>query len=262
MKRLAGLVAGLFAVWMVVLVVLGFALSARAGRKVANRLGESLQATATIGDASLGLVRGSFEAERLSARRDDVTGKLALDVGAIDCDLAPLGIALVDRSCGELAVRDVRLELSTIALFKLQRPKRKPWHADHVVIDNAELVFSPSAFVPSLGKVRIVIEHAEAGATTFKTPLSWLFALQTLRAGVDLPAGITLRLAYGNGKVVAAGSIFGSTPVEVPLALPAIDDADDAQAEIKKLVAFGKDLAEKLVAQKAEDWLLKKLPLP
>ena len=57
------------------------------------------------------------------------------------------------------------------------------------------------------------------------------------------------------------GSVFGSTPVELPLALPKLDDADDAQAEIKKLVAFGKDLAEKLVAQKAED-LLKKLPIP
>jgi len=43
-------------------------------------------------------------------------------------------------------------------------------------------------------------EHAEAGETIFKTPLSWLFALQALRATIELPAGITLELAYDHGE--------------------------------------------------------------
>ena len=67
-------------------------------------------------------------------------------------------------------------------------------------------------------------------------------------------------MTYANGKLVARGSVFGSTPVSVPLALPKLDSADDAQAEVRKLVTFGKDLAEQLVAQKAEDWIRNKLP--
>ena len=259
--KLARIVATLVGTWLAFLFVLGFVLSRRTADRVASRFASSLHATATIGDSSLGLVLGNFSFEKLVIRRDDVIGTLAIDVGEVHSDLAPLGIAFVDRSCGDLEIRDVELELSTVALFKLQRPKRTPFTAERVVIDNANLVFSPSAFLPGLGEIRIAIEHAEAGPTTFKTPLSWLYALEQLRARFELPAGITLRLTFDRGKLTAVGSVFGSTPVELPLALPKLDDADDAQAEIKKLVAFGKDLAEKLVAQKAED-LLKKLPIP
>jgi len=35
--------------------------------------------------------------------------------------------------------------------------------------------------------------------------------------------------------------------------------ADDASAEIAKLVALGKDIAERVVARKAEDWVRSKL---
>lgn len=260
MKRFARILAVLVAVWIVLLFVLGFVLAGRAADKVSARMSETLQAKATIGDRSLGLVFGSFSFEHLSVKRDDVIGQLVLEVGEVDCDLPPLGLALVDRACGELAIRDVQLELSTVALFKMQRPKHRPLAAEHVVIDNADLVFSPSAFLPSLGRIRIKIDHAEAGETVFKSPLSWLFALEELRARLELPAGIDLAVTYGHGKLVASGSVFGSMPVTVPLALPKLDSADDAQAEIRKLVAFGKDLAEQLVAQKAEDWIRNKLP--
>jgi hypothetical protein len=261
-KRAARVVLALVAVWIALLFVLGFALAGRTGNKVAKRFGESVQGTSQIGDVSLGLVLGSFTAENLSVRRDDLIGKLSIDVGKLSCDLAPLGIALVDRSCGDLEIRDVELELSTIAIFKMPRPKRRPFRADRVVLDNADLTFSPSAFLPSLGQVKIKIQHAEAGPTTFKTPLSFLFKLEQLRAQVELPAGITLQLGYANGKLTAAGSLFGSRPVELPLTLPKLDSTDDAKAELEKLVVFGKELARQLVAQKAEDWLLDKLPLP
>ncbi|MDQ3334000.1 MAG: hypothetical protein M4D80_02480 [Myxococcota bacterium] len=261
MKRFARVIVALACVWIAVLFVLGFVLSGSTGDKVAKRFGESVQGAATIGDSSLGLVLGSFSAEKLSVRRDDVIGKLSIDVDEVSCDLAPLGIALVDRSCGDLEIKGVKLELSTIAIFKMPRPKRKPFEAERVVIENADLAFSPSAFLPSLGHVKIRIEHAEAGPTTFKSPLSFLFNLQTLRAQIELPAGITLRLDYANGKLTAAGSLFGSTPVELPLVLPKIESTDDAKAELEKLVVFGKDLAKQLVAQKAQD-LLQKLPLP
>jgi hypothetical protein len=259
-KRIARVLAAVVAVWIVLLFVLGFVLAGRAADKVTARMTETLQAPATIGDRSLGLVFGSFSFERLAVKRADLTGKLLLEVGEVDCDLPPLGIAFVDRSCSELAVRDVKLELSTVALFQISRPKHTPFHADHVVVDNADLVFSPSAFLPSLGRIRIKIDHAEAGPTTFKSPLSWLFTLKELRAQFELPAGIELGIALADGKLVATGTVFGRAPVSIPLVLPRIDSADDARSEIRKLVEFGKDLAEQLVAQKAEDWIRNKLP--
>lgn len=255
MTRLLRILACLAAAWIALLFVLGFVLAGRAANQVTTRLSASLQAPTTIGETSLGLVLGRFSFENMTTTRDDLTGKFSLAVGSVDCDLPPLGLALVDRRCSELAVRDVRLAISTVALFRMKRPTHVGFKADHVVVDNAELVFAPSAFLPSLGQIRVKIEHAEAGATTFKSPLSWLFALEALRATLELPAGISLGLALADGTLVVRGSVFGSAPVSVPLALPKLDSTDDAKAELEKLVAFGKDLAEQLVAQKAEDWL-------
>ena len=93
----------------------------------------------------------------------------------------------------------------------------------------------------------------------FRTPLSWLFGLEVLRARIELPANITLRLAYGNGRLAAAGTLFGSAPVEVPFSLPRADAAKDAREEIQLLVQAGEDVAERLVAKRAEDWLRSKL---
>ena len=256
------ILGGLVVLWVLVLFVFGFILADRTGRRVASRIATTLQAEATVAESDLGLIAGNLELEKLAVRRDDVMGQLALDVGSVYCDLPPLGLALVDRTCGVLEVRDISLSVSSAALFKIKRPKRKPFRADRVVVDNAKLEFSPSAFLPSLGRIAIQIEHAEAGPTTFKTPLSFLFSLRELRAAVELPAGVTLRLHFVDGKLRASGSVLGSTPVELPVALPVVDNADDAQAEIAKLVAFGKDLAEQLVKQKAEDWIRKRLPIP
>src|SRR5262249_52760228 len=151
-------------------------------------------------DADLALVRGRLVLDNFAVRRDDAIGHLTIDVARIRCELLPMGLALVDSECRELAVKGTKLEVSTAALFKIKNPKRKPGRAEHVVIDDATLVFSPSAFVPDLGKIAIHIEHAESGPTTFRTPLSWLLNLEQLRATLDLPAGITVQLAYADGK--------------------------------------------------------------
>lgn len=261
-RRIAGYVLAAAGLWLGGLIVTSMALEGQTRRSVADRIAESLQADAAIERGSLSLVRGGLDLEALAVRRDDAIGRLEITVADLHCDLPPLGLALVDRDCRELAIAGARLEVSAAALFKLRPPRRPPLHARRVVIDDARLAFSPSAFLPGLGRIAIDIAHAEAGDTTFKTPLSWLFALRELRATIELPAGITLQLTYAHGELSAAGSIFGATPVVLPVTLPVADAADDSRAEVAKLAAFGKEVAERLVERKAVDWLESKLPRP
>ena len=96
----------------------------------------------------------------------------------------------------------------------------------------------------------------------FKTPLSWIFALEKLRAKVELPADIALRVSFEAGTLRVAGGILGATPVELPLAIPVAGLADDPGAEIAKLVELGKDIAQRVVANRAADWLRSKLSSP
>lgn len=259
-KRLAVVLSGLFALWIVLLFVLGFALGSRQERHTRQRLAESLQAEVTTEDVDLALVRGHLTIDKLALKRDDAIGHMAVDVEAVRCDLAPLGWALFDRDCRDLSVRGVKIEVSTAALFKMQRPaKRNPVRADRVVIDNASLVFLPSAFMPSLGRIEIAIEHAETGPTVMRTPLSWLFSLKALRARFELPAGVSVVVSYANGMLTATGSLFGSTPVQLPLEIPTAETAKSAQEEMQLLIKLGRDIAERLVAKRAEDWLRSKL---
>lgn len=249
----------MLSVWIVVQLVLGAVLGEKRAQAVADRLGETLGATASVRDHDLGLLRGELALEGLEARRDDLIGKLALDVGAIRCELWPFGGALIDSSCRELAISELRLELSTFALFKLKKPTRPPIRAQRVTIEKATLVFSPAAVVPSLGRITLTIDRATAGPTVLKTPLSWLFALETLDATLELPFGV-IRIDYAAGKLRASGAVFGKTPVTLPFRMPAGDAAEDAKAELARLVKIGKQLGGELVEQKARDWLRGRLP--
>jgi len=257
-RRLLKIAVGAFAVWLVVLVIVGVVYGGRAGDKVATRIADSLAAEVTLDGSNLALIRGRLTFEHLAVHKEDL-GHLAIDVDTIRCELPPLGLALVDHECRDLIVAGVRLDVSAAAVFQFKKPKRAPFHVRHVELRDAVLTFAPSAFVPALGRISIKIDHAEAGPTTFKTPLSWILSMTALDATIDLPAGITVKLGYHDGTLTAAGGIFGSTPVALPFAIPIPESTDDAKAEIAKLFALGRDLAEQLVARRAEDWLKQKL---
>lgn len=252
-------VGGVAVAWLVALLVIDAAAGDRIARGVAARLGDSLQGRAAFADRDLALVRGRLDLAGLAVTRDDAVGQLRLDVAGVRCELAPLGVALVDRDCGELGITGMRLAVSTIALFKLRPPKRRPIHADAVTIDDATFTFAAGAITPTLGEVRVVLQRAVAGPTTFKTPLSWLFALRGLRARVALPAAQTLEVTFANGVAQVSGSLLGEPPLALPIELPVTTAADDGRTELAKLTAFGRALAEHLLARRAEQWLRQKL---
>ena len=257
-RKFLKVMVGAVVLWLVAMVIIGVIYGGRAGDRVATRIADSLVADVTLDTSKLALIRGHLVLEGLKVKKEDL-GHLSIDVETIRCELPPLGIALVDHECRDLIVKGVRLEVSAAAVFQLKKPKRAPLHVRHVVIQDAVLTFEPSAFIPALGRISIKIDRAEAGETTFKTPLSWIFSLTALIATLELPAGITVKLGYANGKLTAAGGIFGVTPVSLPFSIPIPHSTDDAKEEIAKLVSLGRDLAEQLVARRAEDWLKQKL---
>jgi hypothetical protein len=260
LRRVALVCAAVMAGWLLLLVILGAAISSSQQSSTKERIAESLHANVTLGTFELALIRGHLLIESLSVRRTEPIGHLALDVGSVRCDLPPLGFAMFDRDCDPLHVREITLEVSTATLFKLEkRAKRAPVRADQVIIDDAKLVFLPSAFAPNLGRIEIGVDHAVAGPTVMRTPLSWLFSLRELRAHFALPAGITVLVAYKDGILTASGSLFGSGPIELPIQIPAAELAKDAHEEMVQLLMLGKQIAEKLVAKRAEDWLKAKL---
>ncbi|HEY1812413.1 MAG TPA: hypothetical protein VGG74_08720 [Kofleriaceae bacterium] len=252
-RRIAFAVIALAALWLIALVVLDSVVGARQAARIASRVGESLQASASVGDVDLALVRGRLSIVGLAVHRDDAVGHLALDVPDVTCELPPLGGGLFDRDCGELAVRGVRLDVSSLAMFHPPHPQRRPIRAGRVSIVDSVLAFWPSAFLPELGKIEIRIDRADAGATILRTPLSWICTMTELDATLALPAGLAVHLSYAKGTLSASGSLLGASPVDVPLELPQC--SDDPREQSRALIALGEQVAERLVMKRAADLL-------
>lgn len=260
MKRAVKAVAILFGLWLVACVVISYAYGSKMRARLEARLGEPLQATTTMAALDLAMLRGHMDIADLKLLRDK-GGHLAIDVGHVTCELPPLGWALVDDDCRDLVIKTMRVEVSSAGVFQLAQHKQVPVHARHVTIEDARLEFSPSALVPDLGKLTIIVEHASARDTVFKTPLSWIFALETLQARLEAPGGIVVTLRYDHGKLTIGGGLLG-TALELPVAIPVQDLADDPKAELGKLGALGKQIGNQ-VAKSLEDragsWIKSKL---
>jgi len=259
-RKLVACVIGALALWIAGLALVASVYGDRAGERVVRRLADSLHADVSVEATDLQLVRGGMILEGLKARREEA-GHLAIDVARVACDLPPFGLLLVDHDCRELVLEDARMEVSALGALTTQRPRRAPLRAERVVLRRGTVVLLPSALVPGLGRVEISVEHVEAGPTTFKTPLSWIFAIEELRASLSLPSSIVVNLHYVAGVLRIAGGVFGSTPIELPIDLPVADAADDAQAEIAKLSALGAEIAKELALRRATSWVKSKLPL-
>ena len=152
----------------------------------------------------------------------------------VRCELAPLGWALCRSRLPR--ARDPRHAARGVdggAVQAAAAGDAKPIHTDRLVIDDAELVFSPSAIMPNLGRVEITIEHAESPARRcFARRCRGCSRSRSCARASSCPRASRCTCAIANGKLSAAGTLFGSAPVEVPFALPLAEAAQDAHEEM------------------------------
>lgn len=232
------------------LVAAGWIASDRVARVVRDRLGASLDGRAQVADVDLGLVRGAVAVTGVVVERHHV-GTLRLEVARIDVDVAPLGAVVFDREPRSVRVRGAHLLVSGAgALDGLEHPKRPPLHVGAVEIVDSDLTIVATTAWPELARVRLVIERVVAGPTTFRTPLSWIFALDELAARVELPGGATIALRYRDGALTAQGSLFGDAPLTVPVSLayqPGVDEPSQLRA-----IAF--ELGKRLAIERTRRW--------
>lgn len=241
-RKVAIGLGGTLAVWLAALALFGWLGAGCQKRRVEARLAARMQATVAIGDLELGLVRGRVGLDDLMIERE---AGLRLAIDRIDADILPLGLALFRRGAGDVVVRGVDIELSSLAALDSRRGRGPPFHFDSMRIDDADLALSAIRFLPD---VTVHLERAVCGATTLRTPMSWLFALRELDATVALPGGATARLEYADGVIRLSGTLIGDEPIELPFVIPVLEPSREIEQLAEMGVALAKELGRQLLA--------------
>lgn len=236
------------AAWVGAVFVYGVAMRGRVGEQVRGRLAESLDARVRFAEFDLELVRGAFAIEGVAIERDH-DGHLQAGVERIDAAIAPLGAYLWDRDLGPVEVEGVDLDVRGFGVLRIVPPPRPPVRMAHLAIDDAQLRFA--AANTSWQRFQVTIDHADAGRTVLRTPLSWVFALEHLDATLELPGVAPITLHYGNGRLDASGGLFGDAPVSIPVSLPMPVPGHEGQ----QLLSLGEDVAERLALARASGWI-------
>lgn len=254
LRRITVGVAGAFAAWVVALVGFGWLGDNCARERAEAHLAKSMRARVSIGALDLGLVLGDVRIDDLRIERED-RGSFRLAVDRVDVDLAPLGLALVQDTVGDVRVRGVDARVSALGVLDLRGGERAPVELASIDLRDARVTLEATSLVPGLARVEVTVDRARAGHTVLRTPLSWLFALEELSARIALPAGVTVRLDYADGVLRLSGGLFGETPLELPFEIPVLEPA----RELEQLAEMGQRLARALAAEGAERWLRDRL---
>jgi hypothetical protein len=237
--------------WVAGLFIAGFAARGCVAERMEDRLAASLDARVHIDAIDVGLVRGAFAMSGLAIDRQN-DGNLHVGVERIDAGIAPLGAYLWDRDLDQVRVRGVDVEVDGWGVLRLQTPRRPPVRVAGLVVDDARLSLSPVSWAPRWARVSLTIDHAEAGDTVLRTPMSWVFSLEQLDAHLDVPGASPVMLHFAAGRLTASGSLLGAAPVTIAVTVPAPDPGHEGE----QLRALGKDIAERLALARASDWIM------
>lgn len=256
-RRLGYGVLTLLALYPVALVIAGWAARGLVADTVRDRLAASLDGTARVGSVDLALVRGQATLRDLAVERQHL-GTLRLAIARIDVELAPLGAVVFDRTARRIAVDGARLTISGGGALDLPPRRTPPIAVGGVVVTDSVLEIVATTALPQLGRVRITLDHVVCGPTRFRTALSWLFALESMAATVELPGDHAFTLGYRDRRFVVTGGPFGPDPVVLPVEVPRVA-AEDEAAQLRAL-AF--DLGTQLVAKRLKRWWWERLTRP
>lgn len=244
LRQIAVGLVGATVFWMFLLVLMGWFGDGCARERTERRLAGSMKAKVSIGSMDIGLLTGTAELHDVKIERND-RGVFRLAIKRLDADLPPFGLALVSKQLGEVVVRGVDVQVTAMGVLDLRGGSREPVTFERLDIRDARVKLDAVSLLPGIAGLDLKVEHAIAGRTTLRTPLSWVFSLRELRATVDLPAGATATLHYKDGKLKIAGSMFGADPIELPFAIPVLEPA----RELEQLAEMGRALAAELAAE-------------
>lgn len=244
--------------YVLLLLVLGFALRGCVAEQVEQRMAAALDAEVEVGKSSPGLLLGSIELGDIRVQREN-GGQVNIEIEHIEVDVAPLGGVVFDRVPELVVVRGVRMSVDAPGVLTLpERPERPPLRLGGMVLEDIDIEMSAIDSIPGLGRARLVIDQARTGPVELKSTLDWIFAVRQLNATARLPGSIEVSVRYGEGTLELGGGLFGSTPVSVPFELPA-PPPDALEAEkIRILVAAiikaaGHEVARRWLEYKARD---------
>ncbi len=270
-KRLFTLALVVLTLWLVALAVIGELGGNWVARRVQDKLSKGLGAEVRIGGIDLGLVRGRFSVAELHLSRKDI-GAMRIEIQKATADTAPLGFALLERDRAyKLTVDGLLIELSSWAVLAPPPGSPLAFHVEEFDFSNVTLLLAPTLLLPGAGSVTLTIDRAKGGATTIRSAVSWLFAVEELDARVALPGGATAIVRYRGSKLPAKGAQSGEgerkgtltlgsslldKEITIPLTLPSVVDGD----ELKALRQLGTRITSEVTKSKAVQLIRKLWP--
>lgn len=251
------LIGGLTALvsYVLLLVVLGFAVQGCVSDRMRARLAESLDADVTIESTSVSLLRGTVELRGIHIVRER-GGHLELTIDRLEADMASWGWMAFDRDPRAVRVRGAALSISGAGALASREHEHRPVRVGSIDIRDATITLMPTAHLPTLGRVELAIAHAHTGPVTLTTGVSWVFALEALAATARLPGDVSVAVGYAGQQLSVGAGLFGSDPIAVEFPIP---KPDPATLEVAQLAELAKALGKAVLKEGARDWLRRKL---
>lgn len=255
MKRLVLSVAGGAAGYLAVLLIAGWLVPGCVAERMKRRLAASLDAEVEIGDVDLDLLGGNIIVRDLHIVRD--RGAVDITIDRADATIASFGRVIYDRDLGAVAVRGAEVTLTGAGAVGLRGGERaaEPVSMQSLRLTEVTIVVTPTALMPRLGRVEVQLERAVTGPLELRNAMSWVHALEELRAVVDV-GGASGAVDYGAGELSVGAGLFGSRPITVPFRLPRPEPEALELAQLKSVAAA---LARALGPAAARRWLGREL---
>jgi hypothetical protein len=241
--------------YVLLLVVLGFAIQGCVSDRMRARLAESLDAEVTIESTSVSLLRGKVELRGIHIVRER-GGHLELTIDRLEADMASWGWMAFDHDPRAVRVRGGTLSISGAGALTSRDLDHEPVRVGSIDIRDARIVIMPTAHMPTLGRVELAIAHARTGPVTLTTGVSWVFALEALAATARLPGDVSVAVGYAGEQLSVGAGLFGSDPIAVSFPIP---KPDPAKLEVAQLADLAKALGKSVLKAGARDWLRRRV---